>query len=293
MANVYFSAEFAGVSLLISEIETVEGRDVAVQSPARGSRHWNKDRGQKHRVVTAQLLFIDRPGQAPYLERFDVVRTLANADEAQVFSHPLLGSYLARFSDFTHRAKADELKVEVSCTILPEEEPQAVFPSGAGVSSEAGLEAVSVASSAADDALAALGESSETPAAVGAAVQGWADADELDAQQVFLEAASLVEDLNTEIESLSLSLDRWPAYRAMCLLRYQLTRAAESFTSASEQLVEITLGADMPLLAICTEVYGAALAVEQAARVQKLNRVRTPGRVTRGTVLKLPAEGAA
>ena len=36
----YFESMFGSMSLLIASIETDDGRDIAVQSPARGSRHY-------------------------------------------------------------------------------------------------------------------------------------------------------------------------------------------------------------------------------------------------------------
>lgn len=292
MPNVYYDAEFAGIPLSIATISTTSGRDIAVLSPARGDLHANRDRGLKHRVASAELLFVDKPGKAPYLDRFDAVHALVLQGGAQVFSHPLLGSYRARIADFDIRADAGASRVDVSCTLYAEDEPQAVTPSGAGVAVDAGVEAVEVASGEADAALAELDRESETPASCAAAVAAWGEADDIDAQKVFLEAASLVEDLNAEIEALSQSLADWPAYRALCRLRYQVSRAAEAFTSAAEQLIDITVGRDAPLISICSEVYGAALAVERAAQVQKLNRIRTPGRVATGTALKMPATGA-
>lgn len=293
MANAYFAAEFGGIPLLIAEIDTVEGRDVVVQSPSRGDVHSLKDRGRKHRVTTCQLLFADRPGQAPYRLRFDAIRKLANDDGSAVLVHPLLGAYTAKIADFSHHATADSLSISATCTFYAEEEPEPVLTAGAGTSAEAGTEAVEIAASNANNALAEIGQASDTPNACVAAVDGWSEAEDLDSQRVFLEAASLVADLNDQIEALSVSLDQWEAYRAMCLLRYQVARAAESFTSTSTSMLEVTVGEDVPLLALMAEIYGAELAVEKRDEVQKINRLRTPGRVAKGTVLKIPAEGAA
>jgi prophage DNA circulation protein len=211
MANAYFKAEFGGIPLLIAELDTVEGRDVVVQSPSRGDVHSLKDRGRKHRVTTCEVLFIDQPAQAPYLLRFKAFRELANEDAPSVLTHPLLGAYTARVGDFTHKVSADSLGIEVHCTFYAEEEPEPVLTAGAGTSAAAGLEAVTIAAATADEALAAVGETSATPSSCAAAVTGWSEAEDLDSQRVFLEAASLVEDLNTEIEALSVSLDDWPA----------------------------------------------------------------------------------
>jgi len=291
MPATYLPAEIGGVSVLISSIDTSDGRDVAVLSPVRGSRHVLRDRGRKHRSARVELLFIDQPGLAPYTQRFHLVRSMVDEPASQIFAHPLLGTYRVRISDFDHRANADSLNIEVSCTLLPEDEPTPVFPAGAGVSAAAGVEAVEVAAFEALAALDAAARESSAPDDCTTTVQGWSEASELDPQQVFLEAASRVEELNEELEELSADLTDWPTYRAFCVLRYQVTRAAESFTSEAERLLEVTVGQDSPLLAICAELYPASIAVERARQVAKLNRVRTPGRVPAGTVLKMPSSG--
>lgn len=294
--EIFFSARYGNVDLLISELTTMEGRDIVVQSPARGDEHKLSDRGRKHVRSTATVLFIKQPNLGPYTERFDLFRTVVLFGEPQIFNHTVLGQFRARISDFEHRANADEKTIVVSCTILSETEPQLVFPTGAGVSSASGLEAVSNAADTADGKLAELGLADPTPAACTAAVTSWSGTpiDDLDASQVYGQVATLTGQISTAIDTLELRTDvgNWQAYRSMISLSYQLRRAGEAFTREATRLVDITITSPQPLRAICAALYGPALAEDRARQVAKLNRIRRPGLVPPGSY-KMPAQGAS
>ncbi len=265
-----------------------------MQSPARGSRHFLQDRGRKVRRADATILFLSQPGLGSYLDRFEEFRKLANTESAELFVHPLVGSYHARVEGLTHDANADAQEVVVTCTFLAEQEPDSIAPVGAGVAPIAGVASIAVASEAADAELAAAGLTSPIPTDVLNAVTGWSDqADgELDSQQVFLDVASLSGRISDEIAAFDLATDlsRWPAYRALILLSYQLRRAGEAFTSDVTHLLNITITVARPLLAIAAELYGPELAPSMATKLAKINRIRTPARVPAGSTLRAPAE---
>jgi hypothetical protein len=289
--NIYFTASFGGIDLLIATIDTEGGRDVAVQSPSRGSKHVLQDRGRRFGRTTCEIWFIDQPNKDPYLKRYDQFRALVNAGEAQIFSHPIDGSFRARASELDTHANKEELCVVCRCVFLPEDEPQTIFPVGAGASPAAGLEAVTTAATAADTELAAVGLSSDVPSDCLASVIAWSDAaDDLDSQQVYVEIAARTAQLSAAMDALDLATDlnRWPSYKAMINLQFQFVRAGEAFTADDGQLFEITVARSMPLLAIAAETYGADFAPDMAPKIAKINRVRTPGRVPPGTVLKMP-----
>lgn len=291
--NVYFNSSFGGIDLLIIKISTKSGRDIAVLSPSRGDTHTLQDRGRKHLHSSATVLFIDQPGRDPYLNRFDAVRTMAIGGGAQIFSHPILGSYRARIEDFDFDANASELSVEVSCTILGEDEPQLVFPASAGTSSGAGVEAVTIAGGAADTQLAAIGLSTPVTAAAVTAVTAWDAAEVLDSSTVFSAVATLTGQINTAVDTFELVTDisRWQAYRAMIGLSFALKRAAEAATQDAQNVISVYVPAPTPMLALCARLYGSALAQDRADAGTRLNRLRRPGRVEAGTTLKMPADG--
>lgn len=292
MAEQYFEASFGEVPLHIGSIDTDRGRDIAVQSPSYGDRHTLTDRGLRQQRTTCEVLFIDRPGWRSYLERYDQLIRMFEAGEVAIFSHPIDGSYRARCSEVSVRAEADSLSLSASCTFLREDPPRVVRELGAGIDTSAGPEALSVAAMFADERLAVHGLTSAAPTDALAAVTAWSEAgDDLDAQRVYLEVATLTDRIDTAIADLELAQDlsRYQAYEAMIRLRYSLTRAAEVFTADSRSLFELYVETPRPVIRICADVYGAAEAADRADEVTHLNRIRTPNLVPRGTTLKMPA----
>lgn len=298
MAGIYFDTRFGDIELQVSSVDTERGRDIAVQSPAYGDKHNLTDRGLRQMRTTVEILFADKPGWAPYLDRYDELVRLCERGEVAIFSHPIDGSFRARCSEVSARAEADELAVRATCVFLREDPPQVVFPVAAGVSTIASSEAVNVAAQLANMALADVDFGGIADPDFGVVddvattVTAWEQAGaELDAQQVFLEVATLSDRIDTAIADLELAQDlsRYPAYEAMIRLRYQLSRAAEAFTSEAATVFDLYVEVPQPVLRICADVYGAALAVERAEQVTSMNRIRTPNLVPRGTTLKMPA----
>lgn len=300
MPRGYFGATFGGVPMLIASLGTERGRDVAVQSPNIGDKHKLSKRGLKVHKTQCEILFVDQPGQAPYLDRAAEFIELAESDDPQIFTHPLDGTFVAVAEGLDVTADAGELCVRVSCTIYRDDPPQQVFPAAAGSSTMAGIEAVSTAAGLTSAALAELladledspaaADALATPAAASAQVTAWGEADELDSQEVFLGVATLTQKIDDAIEELALKTDlsRWEAYKQMILLRYTVVRAGQALTSDSRDMFDLYVETPRPVVAICAEVYGAALAVSFADRVTKINRLRIPGLVAAGTTLKMP-----
>ncbi len=304
MPDIYFESRFGDLPLLISRIDTDDGRDIAVQSPARGSRHYLQDRGAKLGKVDCEIKFVDEPGKASFLERFDQFRALVAQGEAQIFSHPLIGSYRARAEGGRHSADSDTRQVVYQCAFLPEDQPQPTVPTGAGVAPIAGVETVAVAvadTNAALDALAASDPKLEIPDDTRALpnnaldfITAASESLDADSQAVTSGVASFTGQINTAIEELDLAsnIDRWPLYQAFITLLSAVQLAGQALTSDSDHLISLFIDRPLPLLAICAEVYGPEVAADRADRVTRLNRIRTPNRVPAGTTIKLPAPGA-
>ncbi len=299
--GVYVQAGFGGVDLLVTDVETEAGRDVAVHSPARGDIHVLQDRGKKLVSTTATILFVDQPGKANFQTRFDKFRKLADdPDAVDVFSHPLIGNYYARIADFTF--KAGEGTGTISCTakFLAVDEPEPVQRLGAGTTSTAGLEAVTAAAGIATTTAGAADLGLQLPGALGliadalAAAADWASGDEVDSQAVFAQVATISGRIDGAINDFELTTDlsRWQLFRAFVGLKFQVVRAAESATSSAAHVIDVYVAVPRPLIAISAELYGAAAAPSQADAIAKLNRVRTPGLIPAGTTLKCPSDGA-
>ena len=295
----FLKCSYGGLPLLVSSIDTDRGRDIATYSPANGDTHSLGDRGKRLVRVQCEILFVQQPGLADYLDRYREFMSLVDSPDSQVFTHPLDGSYVARAEAASVSSSSDSSSVRVQCTFLRDDVATPVQGVAAGVDATAGVEAVEVAAAEAEAELAALtdlGESAAvatataTPAACVEAVTAWHQAEDLDSQQVFLDVGELAGRIDRAIETLGLANDltRWQAYQQFVLLRYQVVRAAEAFTSETESVFELFVETARPVLAICAEVYPAREAVQRAAQVVKLNGLRTPGRVPAGTSLKMP-----
>ncbi len=284
-------AKYGDQVLLVSRFsDEGEGRDWITQSPSRGDDHVLQERGRKQRRTSVELVFCDQPGRADYLDRWLAFRTLADGTTALLFTHPLHGAYLAVVQDLRGEVNMPERAVRASCVFVAGEPVQAVFPVGAGVTAAAGPEQVEVRAAQVDEDLAGVGLSSSTPASCFDRVTAWAEDEDPDARAISLEAASLADEIDAEVERLDLVTDltRWPAYRSLITLRYSVAQAAAGVTSETSQVVGYTVQVTEPLRALCARLFGAGAAAERARQVQKLNGLRTPGLVPAGTVLSLP-----
>ena len=66
-------------------------------------------------------------------------------------------------------------------------------------------------------------------------------------------------------------VDSIPIIQAYTLLQYRLRKAAESFSSTTPRIIEITTEATIPLRAIVAEFYGAVEAERRFQEVLELN----------------------
>lgn len=302
MPATYFASSFGGVRMLVATIDTERGKDIAVQSPSTGNRHSLSARGGRLHRSTVEVLFLNQPGQAPYLERYRAFLDLAEREEPQVFVHPLDGSYRAQIGDIQTTGSSGESQIRVTCSVLRDDEPQTTFRVGAGISPVAGIDAVTDAAKATSDALLAAGFPAGAIAApredliafplLGDSVDSvrtWGEAEDLDPQAVFLGVASLCDRIDQAMADYRLASDLalWPAYTSMVRLRYTVVRAGQALTADTERMFDLFVDRPRPLLAICAEVYGASLAQDYAARIAKANRLRTPGLVPAATTLKM------
>lgn len=308
MPDFHYEAMFGDMPILIASIETDDGRDIAVQSPARGSRHYLQDRGAKLGKADCEILFVSEPGKASYLDRFAQFRALVAAGEPQIFSHPLIGTYRARAEGGRHSASSETKQIRFQCSFLPEDEPQPTTPTGAGVAPVAGVDAITVAVDgvkaqlSADDVAtlqAQVPSADPTRTWIDDLVDFFvsaADTVDIDSQEVISGVATFTGFINGAIDDLDLATDinRWPLYQALISLLSTTRSAADALTADSDGMISLRVDVrPLPLLSICTEVYGADAAPDQAERVARINRVRTPNRVPAGTVLRMPAPGAA
>lgn len=282
--SFWFDASFDDFRLRVTQITTEDGRDIVVQTPSRGSKHFNQDRGAKVGRVNAEIFFITEAGGKDFRDLFDEFRKLISDGKPKVFSHPLLGSYMARCEGGSHTIDARNM-ITYSASFIPEDEPQVVSSILSNPSPAATVQALQISAQGADDALAAVGLSSSAPSNTLARVDVWTSSDELDSQDVIIGVQSAVAEINQQIDDLQLAsqVERWPAYAAMVGVAYTVSRVADALTTTSDRMIPVTVSAPEPLLSICARIYGADRASDMADKVARRNRIRTPGLVPIGT----------
>lgn len=294
--SLFFDGSYGDVDLYISSLSSTGGRDLAIQSPSRGDRHLVQDRGLSTRRSRLELLFVSMPGErANYFERFQRFAAFANGEAAQIFQHPIDGSYLAKVESFSYEVDAESESIRASASFIALENTEFVFAAGNGADGSAGVESVTVAALTANDAITAAGLidpfSTTVAAETADAVTAWSVSDRLDPAQVLLEVNTLSRKIDSAIAATNYatSYEKWDAFKALTGLRFQLGRAAEVFTANTARVFDLFVDGPQPLLAICAQVYGAAQAEQMAGEVARGNRIRTPGLVPAGTTLKMPA----
>jgi prophage DNA circulation protein len=287
-------ASFGGVPFWLASLSGRAGRDIVVQSPSRGDVHVLQDRGLRHRSLQCELFFVDEPGAAASDLRFLEFKELADDGAPQLLVHPLDGSYLARISEFQYSVRSDEGAIDVSCTFLADSEPSTVVEPGLGAAPYAGVEEVAATAAHLDELMDPYGMESDVPRGALETVKAWTQADTPDSRAVYLQAASLSNQINDEINRLELiaDLDKWPVYREFINLNFQIRRAAEAATTEADDVFEVAVAAAIPLRLLCAQLYGALEAEDKSRQATQINRLRTPGLVPAGTILKMPREGA-
>ncbi|MCA9678838.1 MAG: DNA circularization N-terminal domain-containing protein [Myxococcales bacterium] len=288
--RVLVECSFGNLRLWVADLETEGGRSVVVHEPARGDVYTVQDHGAQLSRTRAELVFVDIPGEDPYLDRFAAWQALLASGKSQLFSHPLLGSFRAKAGACPFVIRSDARDVRVHAEFLPDEELAGVTAPGAGVAPIAGAESVEVAAESALGYLALLELESDTPAAATAAAAGWVEAEEPDPRAVFLELGSITRQIDDDVARLQLATDlgRWPAYRAMILLRANLRDCALGVTAATASTFGLVIRAAVPLRALCARIYGADEAEERARQVRQTNGLRSPALLPAGLTLQMP-----
>jgi hypothetical protein len=290
MATNLLRAFFGEVRLYLADLDSDVGRSLVVHEPARGDQFEVQDRGLQLRRASCEVVFCPVPSEKePHLARYAAFLKLVEDGKPQVFTHPIRGSYRARVGE-CRETLSDANEIRLSVEFLQIEPPVQVFDATAGAAPIAGPEAVATAAAKTDQELGAKGLSSSTPADARTTVEGWTTLGEADTRAVYLQAASISSQIEQTIATLELatSLDRWPAYRNMVLLRATVLDAAEAAASESARVFDYLVSVPTPLRVICARVYGATEAEDRARQVRQLNDLRSPGLVPAGVTLKMP-----
>ncbi len=284
----FYEAAFGTIRMWASRVSTVNSRTLVIHDPTSGDEHEVQDRGLETRITSCSLLFDDMDGETTTpRERFDAVLAMHLKGEAQIFRHPLLGSYRAMFGRFEH--VLEDARVTVDVELVPVGEVPAIQVANAGTSAAVGEDAVKLAAELADDELLAVGLSSPVTEEARAAAESWQEPD-AGVRRVLVDVGLVSEHINTEIVRLRLSrsLALWPAHRALLVLGETFAGAARSATADVARLMVVRTGRAIALNALLADVYGAREVARRRLQALDLNDIRTPGWIEQGTELRLP-----
>lgn len=288
MASDFYEASFGGIRLWCASIETDNSRSLVVHKPTRGSVHAVQDRGLGHLPTNCELLFDDMRGVTMNAKtRFDAFRALVEDGEPHVFSHPLLGSYLARVGQFRHRIT--EQVISASVEFVPDELPKAVTPANAGASAQVGEGAVNAAADAADEALAEFELESDVTDACRESASFWTE-EEPNTRDILVDVAQLSSFISDEIVRLELdsNIQLWPAYRAMVMLSDSVLAAGRAATSDVSRIITLRIGQPVSLRRLVSRLYGGFESDERYEQVMQLNDIATPAWLEAGFELRIP-----
>lgn len=306
--TILYEASWGGLRLDVLETDDQAGRATARHRYVHRDGADVEDLGGEPRVTRVTCVFFERPALAgeeglTHYDRFRRLATLKDEGVARTFVHPLTGSYKAKIGEFSFQARAGERDV-ITCTIefVEDTTEPAVFSPGAGTPVAAGaaeVKAAAVITGAVFDvylsAEVAAGRKAPdaaplkaTTAAATTAAATW-EGDDISVRDVNNDLIDLGNQIDALVDKYALAADvtRLPTFVALSNLRYELTKAAEAFTSPGPRLTEIQVLEAAPLLVIAARFYGsAAEAQDRADELAELNVVKNPARVPAGTRLK-------
>lgn len=288
-----FESSWGGVRVWASNIRTVNSRRIVLHDPSSGDEHPIDDQGLEARVTTCTLLFDEMEGATEEpMERFDRFRAMVEAGDERIFAHPLVGSYLAKVGRFEHEVDEDSnLTAEVE--FIPVSKPPPVVLLDAGLSAPAGVDGVGAAADVADAELEAVGLSTDVTASARDAVETWDDPDSGTIRRILVDVARLTNQIDTAVDDLELatSLDHWPAWKALLLLRDSIVAAGRAATADVSRLITVRIGRPIALRTLLAGIYGARDVDYYYTKARSLNDIRQPAWIETGTELKLPQPG--
>lgn len=305
---ILYEASWGGLGLDVVETDDSAGRATARHRYVHRDGADVEDLGAEARTTRVTCIFFERPARPgeeglSHYERFRKLAALKDEGVARTFVHPLTGSYKAKIGEFSFRSSAD-LRDYITCSIefVEDTTEPAVFSPGAGTPVSAGAAEVTAAAAITDaefdafvDAEIAAGRTPPDGAPLKAMTKDVADkatsweSTEATTRSVNNDLIDAAHQIESVMDDLELATDpaRLPTFVALSNLRYELTKAAEAFTSPGPRLTEIQVLEPAPLLVIATRFYGSAEeAQDRADELAELNVIRNPARVEAGTRLK-------
>lgn len=300
-ADFLYQASYAGVEFDCLTTQDSLQRALVRRAMPRRRGSQQQDMGTEARETECQILFFERKpiegedqgfSEKNHLERYRALLAVWDEGGVHDFVHPLTGSYRARMENLRSSADAeDEDQIWVTCTFVEDVLDAPTFDPGAGSIFETGLAGIRSQAAALDAELLAAGLDSDFGAEAVSLADSWEGDPTLSVREVNLQLASMAASVDDAMNALDLvrNLDRHPVYRAMNVLLWKLRLAADSFRQTQPQLTTITVVRDLPLRRIVVEHYGAKESQTRYDELMRLNDIDDPSLVPAGTELRAPA----
>lgn len=149
MADELYECSWGSIRLFATDIQTESGRTKVVHDLTNGDVHPVQDRGRKARRAKLKLVFDEFAGFPAPLEAVRTLESALASGQSAMFSHPLLGSYMAGVGDFEWQHDSSD-NFTADCEFIPDGDVPAISPAGAGTTGISGEQAVGVAADAFD-----------------------------------------------------------------------------------------------------------------------------------------------
>lgn len=295
-----YHASWGELTLDIAATQDDASRAVTINKYPHVDGADTDDMGGEPRTTSAHIIFFQRDDQDDYYERFTQFLALRDTGEAYAFVHPLTGTYQARIAACTYSGDANSRDtIMVDCTFVEHTTTEAIFQIGSGAPLLSAVEVVAADAAKVGAAVAAYNAANPlTPVSTTvhtdalATVTAW-EATEAGIRNVNLELVAKTNQIAAEMDRLEVAtnLRRFPLAATLTNLAYTLRRAAATVTAKTPRLIEITVNAPIPLMALAANTYGADQATFRYEQLLEMNDIENPARIEKGTVLRAQAPG--
>lgn len=275
------SSSWGQIRMFCAQTNTDGSRTKVVHEPSSGSVHVVQDRGSRVNRTVAKLLFdeFEFTGAPLPIDAARIMAAAVDTGEVAVFTHPLLGSYLASVGDF-HFEISESGVITADAEFIAEANPDPIAPTGAGSPAVSGENSVNAAADELDDVLAESGIGSSATDDGRASVASWSAGEEpAPPRQVQIDAARISNQIQVEIEQggFEHDLELFGAFRAYIMFGDAIRVAAIAATSVARAVFTMKVTEHTALLPLAARVYGGADAAQRAADIAAMNDISTPG----------------
>jgi hypothetical protein len=301
-----FECSWGSLRLFAQEISTDVGRTKVVHDLSSGDVHPSQDMGRHSRRTKLRLLFDNVAGFPPPAAAAKAFEAAVDTGESALFTHPMLGSYMAGIGDYTQIIDEHGV-ITADIEMIREDEAPAVTPAGASTTGVSGELAVNAAADELDAAMEEKFIPSERDAIMSDdaglsvtddarnTVSAWNAGDvEVNTRQVLIDVSRLSEriELAIQVGQLEDELTLWRCYVASIMLGAAVRAAGIAATSEVASVFVMRVIAPTALLPLAARVYGGAEAEDRARQISSLNDISTPGWLAPGDYV-MPARSSA